>query len=80
MEEDPPRHPCLEPLPPPPVLSAWELEAERLFYSAMYHRTTFRESVTLAKALERESPEAAAYLRWLLSRGQLTADTWPSVN
>ena len=56
-------------------LSHAERQAERIFYAAVSRRFTFTEAVLAAKALERESALGAAYLRWLLARG----DVWPSV-
>ena len=53
-------------------ISAAEREAERIYYAAISRKYTFKEAVLAAKALERESEEGAAYLRWLLARG----DAW----
>ena len=57
-------------------LSAGEEEAERIYYAAISRRYTFKEAVLAAKQLEFESPDGAAYLRWLLSRH---GDLWPRV-
>jgi hypothetical protein len=50
-------------------------QAERLFYGAC--SSTLGKAAFCAEAahLERESPEAGEYLRWLMVRGQ----TWPHV-
>ena len=56
-------------------LSHSERQAERIYYAAVSRRYTFKEAVLAAKALVRESALGAAYLRWLLARG----DAWPSV-
>ena len=60
----------------PVQLSAGEEEAERIYYAAISRRYTFKEAVLAAKYLESESPDGAAYLRWLLRRH---GDLWPRV-
>ena len=59
-----------------PVLSPAEVASERLYYAAISRKHTFREAVSLAKHLERESPIAGAYLRWLIA---YHGDRWPTV-
>ena len=56
-------------------LSHAERQAELIYYAAVSRRYTFKEAVLAAMLLERESSLGAAYLRWLLARG----DVWPSV-
>ena len=57
------------------ILSEGERRAEEIYYGAISRKFTFRECVIMSKWLERESEEGAAYLRWLLARG----DEWPEV-
>ena len=49
--------------------------AEKIYYGAISRKYTFRECVIMSKWLDFESPVGAAYLRWLLARG----DQWPGV-
>ncbi len=51
------------------------LEAERLYYGAISTRLVKRAFCAEAAHLEAHSPEAGAYLRYLMLRGQ----TWPRV-
>ena len=51
-------------------------EAERLFYGAISTARVKRAFCAEAAHLEAHSPEAGAYLRWLLLRGQ----QWPVVS
>ena len=48
--------------------------AEEIYYAAISRRWTFKACCIEAKHLERECPEAAEYLRWLIAR-----ETWPRV-
>ncbi len=50
-------------------------EAEALYYAAISTRLVKRAFCTEAAHLERHSPEAGEYLRWLMVRGQ----AWPRV-
>ena len=50
------------------VLTAEEVEAEQLFLEAIRRRLTKVEACILARDLERRSPLAGSYLRWLLVR------------
>ena len=61
-----------------PVLSPGEVRAEELFLAAVYRKYAFMEFVLEARFLEREHPEAGAYLRWLHARFVAT-NTWPTV-
>ena len=56
-------------------LSHAERQAELIYYAAVSRHYTFKVAVLAAKFRERESALRAAYLRWLLARG----DSWPSV-
>ena len=57
-------------------LSADEEEAERLYYAAVSASLTKQAFMILAKALSRRSPDAGAYLTWLITaRGHW----WPKV-
>ena len=56
-------------------ISPEEEEAEQLYYAAISASLTQNAFVILAKALSRRSPDAGAYLTWLIYRGQL----WPVV-
>ena len=57
-------------------ISPEEEEAEQLYYAAISASLTQNAFVILAKALTRRSPNAGAYLTWLiLYRGQ----HWPVV-
>ena len=58
-----------------PTLSSEELEAERIYYGLCSWSLTKRAFVDFPKDLETRNPEAAAYLRWLILRGQ----AWPRV-
>ena len=57
-------------------LSEGEMQAELIYYAAICRKYTKKEAVVAAKWLEFESPIGAAYLRWLLARG----NAWPTVN
>ena len=61
--------------PQMPTLSSEELEAERIYYGLCSWSLTKRAFVIVSKDLEAHSPEAGAYLRWLILRGQ----AWPRV-
>ena len=61
-----------------PVLSPGEERAEQLLYAALSRKFAFNEFVIEARFLEREDPEAAAYLLWLHARYVATG-TWPTV-
>ena len=52
------------------------LEAEALYYGVISTRLVKRAFCAEAEHLEAHSPEAGAYLRWLLLRGQ----RWPVVS
>ena len=52
-------------------------QAERLYYGALARKFSFREACVMAKALNRQNPDAGLYLRWLVERGQ--GSLWPSV-
>ena len=56
-------------------LSSEELEAERIYYGFCSWSLTKRAFVIYSKDVEARSGEAAAYLRWLILRGQ----AWPRV-
>ncbi len=60
---------------PPPQLTEGELKAERIYYAAISRRFTHKEATLAAKWLAFEHPDGAAYLRWLLSRGDVE---WPT--
>ena len=49
-------------------------QAERIYYAAISRTWTLKACCLEAKHLERECPEAADYLRWLLQRR-----SWPQV-
>ena len=49
-------------------------QAERIYYAAISRTWSHKACCLEAKHLERECPEAAEYLGWLLVRG-----TWPQV-
>ena len=51
-------------------------DAERLFYGAISTKFCKRSFCAEAAFLEAGSPEAGAYLRWLMQRGQ----AWPKVS
>ncbi len=57
------------------MLTAEEREAEELFREAVHRRVSAREARIRAAELERRSPIAGQYLRWLLCRfrGSLVA-------
>ena len=61
-----------------PVLSPGEERAEELFMAAIYRKYAFVEFVLEARFLEREDPEAAAYLRYLHARF-IVPDVFPRV-
>ena len=50
------------------MLTAEEREAEGLFREAVHRRVSVREACIRAAELERRSPLAGQYLRWLLCR------------
>ena len=54
----------------------WD-QAERLYYGAISRKFCFREACVMAKALNRQNPDAGLYLRWLVERGQEIP--WPKV-
>ena len=56
-------------------LSSEEYEAERIYYGLCRWSLTKRAFVIFSKDLEARNPEAGAYLRWLILRGQ----AWPRV-
>lgn len=56
-------------------ISPEEEQAEQLYYAAISASLTQKAFVILAKALTRRSPNAGAYLTWLIYRGQ----HWPVV-
>ena len=56
-------------------LCAEEQEAERLYYAAISSTLTKAAFAILAKDLARRSPDAGAYLAWLIYRGW----KWPAV-
>ena len=58
-----------------PLLSTQELEAEALYYAAISATLTKAAFAILAKDLARRSPDAGAYLTWLIYRGW----QWPAV-
>ena len=51
-------------------------DAERLFYGAISTALCKRAFCMRAAHLERQSPAAGEYLRWLMQRGQ----AWPKVS
>ena len=57
------------------TLSSEELEAERIYYGLCSWSLTKKAFVIYSKTLDARSPEAGAYLRWLILRGQ----EWPKV-
>ena len=57
------------------VMSPEELEAERLYYGVISTAICKAAFMVLAKDLARRSPDAGAYLTWLIQRGRC----WPSV-
>ena len=61
-----------------PVLSPGEERAEELLYAALSRKYSFKEFVIEARFLERENPEAGAYLRYLHARF-IVPDRWPKV-
>ena len=61
-----------------PVLSPGEERAEELFYAAISRKYAYPEFLIEARHLEREHPEAAAYLKWLHAKFIRTG-TWPKV-
>ena len=56
-------------------LSLEEEEAERLYYAVASASLTKRAFMIIAKDLDRRPADAAAYLAWLIYRGQ----KWPDV-
>ena len=56
-------------------LSPEEEEAERLYYAAISSTLCKAAFACLAKDLARRSPDAGAYLTWLIYRGW----EWPAV-
>ena len=61
-----------------PSLTAEESEAEQLFLEASRGRITKLEARILARDLERRSPLAGSYLRWLLVRFRPLLLAWGS--
>ena len=57
------------------LLSPEEVEAEALYYAAISASLTKVAFAILAKDLARRSPDAGAYLTWLIYRGW----QWPAV-
>ena len=57
------------------LLSSEELEAEAIYYAAISATLTKAAFAILAKDLARRSPDAGAYLTWLIYRGW----QWPAV-
>ena len=57
-------------------LTLEEEEAERLYYAAVSASLPKRAFMVLAKDLARRSPDAGAYLTWLIYRGW----QWPTVD
>ena len=56
-------------------LSPEEVEAEGIYYAAISSTLTKAAFAILAKDLARRSPDAGAYLTWLIRRGW----QWPAV-
>ena len=56
-------------------LSSEELEAVRIDYGLCSWSLTKRAFVIYSKDLEARNPEAGAYLRWRILRGQ----AWPDI-
>ena len=56
-------------------LSPEEVEAEHIYYAAISTTLTKAAFAILAKDLTRRSPDAGAYLTWLIRRGW----EWPAV-
>jgi hypothetical protein len=56
-------------------LSYEEEEAERIYYAVVSASLPKRAFMVLAKDLARRSPDAGAYLTWLITRGW----QWPNV-
>ena len=56
-------------------LTLEEEEAERLYYAVVSATLCKRAFMVLAKDLARRSPDAGAYLSWLITRGW----QWPTV-
>ena len=57
------------------LLSYEEEEAERIYYAVVSASLPKRAFMVLAKDLARRSPDAGAYLTWLITRGW----QWPTV-
>ena len=57
------------------ALTQEEEDAERLYYAALSSSLTKKAFAILAKDLSRRSPDAGAYLTWLIYRGQ----DWPNI-
>ena len=57
------------------TISAAEEEAERLYYAVISASLCKGAFTILAKDLARRSPDGAAYLTWLITRGH----KWPTV-
>ena len=56
-------------------ISCEEEESERLYYAVVSSSLSKRAFTVLAKDLNRRSPDAGAYLAWLIYRGW----QWPKV-
>ena len=56
-------------------LSSEEVDAEDIYYAAISATLTKAAFAILAKDLARRSPDAGAYLTWLVYRGR----QWPAV-
>ena len=57
------------------LLSPEEVESEAIYYAAVSATLTKAAFAILAKDLARRSPDAGAYLAWLIYRGW----QWPAV-
>ena len=55
---------------------AWD-QAEALYYGAISRKFSFKEACLMAKALNKQDPDAGFYLKWLIERGQ--SIPWPQV-
>ena len=60
---------------PQSLLSPEEVESEAIYYAAISATLTKAAFAILAKDLARRSPDAGAYLAWLIYRGW----QWPAV-
>ena len=69
-------HPLYAYAPPRSLpLSSEEVEAEGIYYAAISSTLTKAAFTILAKDLARRSPDAGAYIAWLIYRGW----QWPTV-